>query len=72
MLAGVTIVDPAATVVDVGVTIAQDTVIAPFTSLHGVTSDRPAIAPLGPTATLLDATRGGQAQRSCTPTSRRP
>ena len=37
MLAGVTIVDPAATVIDVDVQIGQDTVIAPFTSLHGAT-----------------------------------
>ena len=35
MLAGVTIVDPRATVIDVDVEIGQDTVIAPFTSLHG-------------------------------------
>ena len=48
MLAGVTIVDPAATVIDAGVEIGQDTVIAPFTSLHGATrigariDDRPA------------------------------
>ena len=48
MLAGVTIVDPAATVIDVDVEIGQDTVIAPFTSLHGDTTigagshDRPA------------------------------
>ena len=43
MLAGVTIVDPAATVIDVDVEIGQDTVIAPFTSLHGATSDRRAV-----------------------------
>ncbi|MHB8658313.1 MAG: bifunctional UDP-N-acetylglucosamine diphosphorylase/glucosamine-1-phosphate N-acetyltransferase GlmU [Solirubrobacteraceae bacterium] len=38
MLAGVTIVDPAATVIDVDVQISPDVVIAPFTSLHGATS----------------------------------
>ena len=38
MLAGVTIVDPSATVIDVDVEIGQDTVIAPFTSLHGATT----------------------------------
>ena len=37
MLAGVTIVDPAATVIDVDVEIGQDTVIEPFTSIHGAT-----------------------------------
>ena len=38
MLAGVTIVDPAATVIDADVEIGQDTVIEPFTSIHGATS----------------------------------
>jgi bifunctional UDP-N-acetylglucosamine pyrophosphorylase/glucosamine-1-phosphate N-acetyltransferase len=38
MLAGVTIVDPAATVIDAGVTIGPDTVIEPFTSLRGATT----------------------------------
>jgi bifunctional UDP-N-acetylglucosamine pyrophosphorylase / glucosamine-1-phosphate N-acetyltransferase len=37
MLAGVTIVDPAATVIDLDVQIGQDTVIEPFTSIHGAT-----------------------------------
>jgi bifunctional UDP-N-acetylglucosamine pyrophosphorylase / glucosamine-1-phosphate N-acetyltransferase len=35
MLAGVTIVDPATTVIDVDVTIGQDSVIEPFTTLRG-------------------------------------
>jgi len=35
MLAGVTIVDPTATVIDVDVQIGQDTVIEPFTSIRG-------------------------------------
>ena len=38
MAAGVTIVDPAATVIDVDVTIGQDTVIEPFTTIRGATS----------------------------------
>jgi bifunctional UDP-N-acetylglucosamine pyrophosphorylase/glucosamine-1-phosphate N-acetyltransferase len=37
MLAGVTIVDPAATVIDVDVEIGPDTVIEPFTSIRGST-----------------------------------
>src|SRR5947209_1105772 len=37
MLAGVTIVDPAATVIDAGIEIGSDTVVEPFTSLHGST-----------------------------------
>ncbi len=57
MLAGVTIVNPAATVVDVEVTIGEDTVIAPFTSLHGATAIAGA-STIGPHSTLLDATVG--------------
>jgi bifunctional UDP-N-acetylglucosamine pyrophosphorylase / glucosamine-1-phosphate N-acetyltransferase len=37
-LAGVTITDPAGTVIDVGVSIGEDTVIEPFTSLKGPTA----------------------------------
>ncbi len=37
MLAGVTIVDPLATVIDVGVRIGEDTVIEPFTCVRGAT-----------------------------------
>jgi len=37
MLAGVTIVDPAASVIDVDVEIGQDTVVEPFTSILGAT-----------------------------------
>ena len=55
MVAGVTIVDPSATVIDVGVEIGQDTVIAPFTSLHGGTTIG-ARCSVGPHATLIDAT----------------
>lgn len=37
MLAGVGIVDPGATVIDVDVQIGQDTLIEPFTTIHGAT-----------------------------------
>ncbi len=60
MLAGVTIVDPAATVIDADVEIGRDTLIAPFSSLHGATriGERAAIGPL---ATLIDARAGDEA-----------
>lgn len=60
MRAGVTIVDPAATVIDAAVEIGQDTVIAPFSSVHGATriGERAAIGPL---ATLIDARVGDEA-----------
>jgi bifunctional UDP-N-acetylglucosamine pyrophosphorylase / glucosamine-1-phosphate N-acetyltransferase len=57
MLAGVTIVNPAATVIDADVTIGQDTVIAPFTSLHGATAIGGG-STIGPNSTLTDATVG--------------
>jgi bifunctional UDP-N-acetylglucosamine pyrophosphorylase / glucosamine-1-phosphate N-acetyltransferase len=57
MLAGVTIVNPTATVIDHGVEIGQDTVIAPFTSLHGATRIGEG-ATIGPGSTLIDATVG--------------
>ncbi|MGH2894087.1 MAG: bifunctional UDP-N-acetylglucosamine diphosphorylase/glucosamine-1-phosphate N-acetyltransferase GlmU [Solirubrobacteraceae bacterium] len=57
MLAGVTIVNPAATVIDAGVTIGPDTVIAPFTSLHGTTAIGRG-STVGPSSTLIDATVG--------------
>jgi bifunctional UDP-N-acetylglucosamine pyrophosphorylase / glucosamine-1-phosphate N-acetyltransferase len=57
MLAGVTIVDPAATVIDVDVRIGQDTVIAPFTSLHGAT-EVGARARIGPVTTVIDSRVG--------------
>ncbi len=53
-LAGVTVVDPAATVIDVEVEIGQDTVIEPFTSLHGRTSIG-CESVIGPNSTLRDA-----------------
>ncbi|MGI8714854.1 MAG: bifunctional UDP-N-acetylglucosamine diphosphorylase/glucosamine-1-phosphate N-acetyltransferase GlmU [Solirubrobacteraceae bacterium] len=57
MLAGVTIVNPAATVIDVGVRIECDAVIAPFTSLHGSTSIGSGSS-VGPNCTLIDAQVG--------------
>ena len=61
MLAGVTIVDPDATVIDVEVQIGGDTVIAPFTSLHGRTQIGGG-ATIGPLSTLLDAQVGAGAK----------
>jgi bifunctional UDP-N-acetylglucosamine pyrophosphorylase/glucosamine-1-phosphate N-acetyltransferase len=60
MLAGVTIVNPAATVIDVDVQIGQDTVIEPFTQLRGVTRIGCATT-IGAGATLIDATVGDDA-----------
>jgi bifunctional UDP-N-acetylglucosamine pyrophosphorylase/glucosamine-1-phosphate N-acetyltransferase len=57
MLAGVTIVNPGATIIDVEVEIGRDTVIEPFTTLRGLTriGERSTI---GPGSTLIDATVG--------------
>jgi len=60
MLAGVTIVDPGATLIDADVAIAQDTVIAPFTSLHGSTEIGLGSA-IGPHSTLIDVRVGERA-----------
>jgi bifunctional UDP-N-acetylglucosamine pyrophosphorylase/glucosamine-1-phosphate N-acetyltransferase len=60
MLAGVTIVDPAATVIDATVQIGPDTVIAPFTSLHGTTRIGEG-ASVGPHATVFDSVIGDRA-----------
>src|ERR1700742_2713870 len=57
MLAGVTIVNPAATVIDHGAEIGQDTGIAPFTSLPAATRIGEG-ATIGPGSTLIDATVG--------------
>jgi bifunctional UDP-N-acetylglucosamine pyrophosphorylase / glucosamine-1-phosphate N-acetyltransferase len=53
MLAGVTIVDPDATVIDARVQIGFDTVIAPFSSLHGSTAIGARCA-IGPLSTVID------------------
>jgi bifunctional UDP-N-acetylglucosamine pyrophosphorylase/glucosamine-1-phosphate N-acetyltransferase len=60
MLAGATIVDPTATVIDADVEIAQDSVIAPFSSIHGATSigER---ATIGPLTTMIDTRVGDDA-----------
>jgi bifunctional UDP-N-acetylglucosamine pyrophosphorylase/glucosamine-1-phosphate N-acetyltransferase len=60
MLAGVTIVDPATTVIDVDVEIGQDAVIAPFSSLHGSTRIGSG-ARIGPLSTLIDSSVGAEA-----------
>ncbi len=60
MLAGVTIVDPSAAVIDADVEIGQDTVISPFTSLHGTTRIG-AASTIGPHATLIDTLVGSGA-----------
>lgn len=57
MLAGVTIVDPASTVVDAGVTIGQDTVVEPFTCLRGATTVG-RDARIGPSTTVIDTAIG--------------
>ena len=57
MLAGVTIVQPASTVIDVGVVIGEDTVVEPCTQLRGATRVGSG-ARVGPHSTLIDATLG--------------
>jgi len=57
MLEGVTVVDPATTFIDAGVTIGRDTVLHPMTHLHGATAigER---AEIGPNVRLVDTTVG--------------
>ena len=57
MRAGVTIVDPACTVIDAGVEIEADATIAPFSSLHGSTRVARG-ARVGPLSTLIDTEVG--------------
>jgi bifunctional UDP-N-acetylglucosamine pyrophosphorylase / glucosamine-1-phosphate N-acetyltransferase len=57
MLGGATIVNPEATVIDVGVEVEPDAVIAPFSSLHGTTKIG-AGSTVGPGSTLIDAVVG--------------
>ena len=59
MLAGITIVDPATTVIDVDVRIGQDAVIAPFSSLLGRT-EIGSRAQVGPLSTLIDSRVGAE------------
>ncbi|HZC26967.1 MAG TPA: bifunctional UDP-N-acetylglucosamine diphosphorylase/glucosamine-1-phosphate N-acetyltransferase GlmU [Actinopolymorphaceae bacterium] len=60
MLAGVTVVDPATTWVDVGVSVEPDVILHPHTQLRGTTSVR-AGAEIGPEVTLTDTTVGADA-----------
>ncbi|MBO0692266.1 MAG: bifunctional UDP-N-acetylglucosamine diphosphorylase/glucosamine-1-phosphate N-acetyltransferase GlmU, partial [Acidimicrobiaceae bacterium] len=60
MRAGVTIIDPASTVIDVGVRIGQDAVIGPFSDLHG-DSEIGSGARIGPQTTLIDSRVGAHA-----------
>ena len=57
MRAGVTIVDPAATLIDADVAIGRDTVVEPVTFLRGRTTIGADCA-VGPCTTLIDATLG--------------
>ena len=57
MLAGVTIVDPASTVIDADVTIGEDATIEPFSLLRGATSVGPG-STVGPMTTLVDVVIG--------------
>jgi len=61
MREGATIVDPAATVIDIDVEIGRDSVIAPFTSLHGRTRIG-SRSTIGPVSTLIDATVGDESR----------
>jgi bifunctional UDP-N-acetylglucosamine pyrophosphorylase / glucosamine-1-phosphate N-acetyltransferase len=60
MLAGVTIVAPEATEIDVEVQIGADTVIAPFSSVTGATKIGSG-STIGPSATLIDCRIGDKA-----------
>ncbi|EME19578.1 bifunctional UDP-N-acetylglucosamine diphosphorylase/glucosamine-1-phosphate N-acetyltransferase GlmU [Rhodococcus triatomae] len=60
MRAGVTVVDPASTWIDVGVTIGRDATIRPGVQLHGATSIGED-AVIGPDTTLTDVTVGAGA-----------
>ncbi len=57
MLSGVTIVDPASTYIDVGVSVGQDTVIYPNTYLHGNTAIGTDCL-IGPNTIVRDSTVG--------------
>lgn len=57
MRGGATIIDPDHTVIDVGVTLAPDTLIEPGTALHGLTSVGEGSV-IGPHTTLIDVSVG--------------
>jgi bifunctional UDP-N-acetylglucosamine pyrophosphorylase / glucosamine-1-phosphate N-acetyltransferase len=58
---GATIIDPAGTVIDVGVTLGQDVTIEPGTSLHGTTSVGDG-STIGPHSTLTDVSVGSESR----------
>jgi bifunctional UDP-N-acetylglucosamine pyrophosphorylase/glucosamine-1-phosphate N-acetyltransferase len=60
MLAGVTIVAPATTDIDVGVTIGEDTLIEPCTQLRGATRIGAGVR-VGPHSTVIDSVLGDDA-----------
>jgi bifunctional UDP-N-acetylglucosamine pyrophosphorylase/glucosamine-1-phosphate N-acetyltransferase len=59
MLAGVTIVDPASTVIDAGVHLGEDTVVEPASFLRGATRAGVGCR-IGPLTTLIDAALGDE------------
>jgi bifunctional UDP-N-acetylglucosamine pyrophosphorylase/glucosamine-1-phosphate N-acetyltransferase len=61
MRGGATIIDPDHTVIDVGVTLAPDTLIHPGTALHGATSVGEGSV-IGPHTTLTDVTVGSNSE----------
>ncbi len=61
MRAGVTIVDPGSTLIDVGVTLGEDTVVEPGTFLRGATTSGSSCQ-IGPLSTLIDVTLGDGVQ----------
>jgi bifunctional UDP-N-acetylglucosamine pyrophosphorylase/glucosamine-1-phosphate N-acetyltransferase len=61
MLAGVTIVDPESAVIDAGVEIGEDAVIAPFTSVLG-TTEVGSRSQVGPLSTVIDSRIGDEAR----------
>jgi bifunctional UDP-N-acetylglucosamine pyrophosphorylase / glucosamine-1-phosphate N-acetyltransferase len=65
MCAGVTVVDPASTWIDVGVTLEPDAVLLPNTQLHGATHVS-GQAEVGPNSTLRDTWVGAGASVVCT------
>jgi bifunctional UDP-N-acetylglucosamine pyrophosphorylase/glucosamine-1-phosphate N-acetyltransferase len=61
MLSGVTVVDPASTFVDVGVSVGQDTVLEPFTILRGATEVGEG-SRIGPHTEIRDSKIGDRAR----------
>ena len=70
MLAGVTVVDPATTWVDVGVRLGRDVVLHPGTQLHGAHGRRRR-REVGPGHHARPTARSARARRSCAPTAAR-